>query len=108
MGGVLGAVIVLLLIAFIVLLVIHCRVILKEGESKCLCHMTACIGAAIGTQNHSKGQGAEDKIEMTQNQVYGVRQPEGGDSGGDVTMQANVVYGVNEDGLQGNHIYDYI
>ena len=51
----------------------------------------------IGTQNQFNRQGAECKIEMTQNQVYGARLQEGGGDGTrDITMQANLVYGVNE------------
>ena len=72
----------------------------------------ACIGAATGAQNHSNGQGAEDKMKMTQNQVYGVRQSEEANSGSDITMQANVVYGVNEKSSPRNPetdaAYDYI
>ena len=60
------------------------------------------------------GQGAEDEIKMTQNQVYGTRQGE--TDCGDITMQANVVYGVNEGSSQRNpnppdeidDSYDYI
>ena len=37
-------------------------------------------------------QVTDDKIEMTQNQVYGAREA----VGGDIVMKANVVYGVNE------------
>ena len=58
------------------------------------------------------GHDTEDKIEMTQNQVYGARQ--GATDGGDIPMQANVVYGISEGGSQSNpqpatdDSYDYI
>ncbi len=75
--------------------------------------MNTIVMFIIGKQKHLTEQGAEDKIEMTQNQVYGAKETTG-DS--DIIMKANIVYGVNEGSSQGNpnpsdavdDSYDYI